>query len=139
MKTVFLVFEILAILTQMYHNYWIVLYTSGLNNKWVVGKRKDGSEITISPKQIQAWTFCGIVDASIIFAMMADFMYWATAGVGILLAINIFYTYNVYEDYKNNKNLIHKASRRRYVAAYFVDALIPACVYVFAHLYNQAS
>jgi len=132
MKTAYLILEILAIVSQMFHNYWIVFYSSGLNNK--VAYKFRGKDKTYSPKQIQAWVFCGIVDSSIILALIEEH-WWAYVGVLVLLTINCIYVYNTYEDYKSNKNLEHKVTNRRKVTAYFMAVLIPACIYIFAELY----
>jgi len=138
MKTASLIFEILAILAQMFHNYWIVFYSSGLSNKVEYGP-EDGNQFrkSFSPKQIQAWVFCGVIDVSIIFALLEGMNWWANTGIAILCIINYLYVYNVYEDWLNNKNLIHKVTNRRKVVAYFMATLIPATIYVFAIIYSS--
>jgi len=139
MKTASLIFEILAILAQMFHNYWIIYYSSGLSNKVGYGKKDVKGEYHkwFSPKQIQAWIFCGIIDVSIVFSLLEGMQWWANTGIAILCMINYLYVFNVYEDWKNNKNIVHKVTVRRKFVAYFMATLIPACIYVFAVIYSS--
>lgn len=134
MKTAFLVFEILAILSQMFHNYWLIVYASELSEDFQIGKLK------INPKKLQAWVFCGIIDVSIIFAILEEYMLWAYGGIIVLCIINVLYVFNSYSDLAGNKRYSeNRTVRRRYVVAYFNAILIPACILVFATLYSLES
>ena len=133
MKTASLVCEIIVILVQMFHTYWIMDYGSGLKDK----ARFLGRQI--NPKAIQAWLFCGILDTAFLFSMIDGLIGMAYSFIGILTAINIFYVYNTVQDMKGDKRFAEqRTSPRVQLVRYFNVIMINFCTFIFAFIYVKA-
>lgn len=124
MKSAYLTFEILCMLVQVIHSYQLFAYASNL------------------PQQARIWAgliFCLIVDCSIVFATVDRVWWWTISGSVILVVINVLYTYNTTEDFReldqrktDNRRLVAK---RRQVVSYFIGVLNPVLLLIFSLLY----
>ncbi len=128
MKEASLICEIVVILVQMFHTYWIMEYGSGLRKTAKLGKW------TVYPKAIQAWLFCGVLDVAFLFSMLDEMYYYAFGFIAVLTYINILFVYNHVQDQKANKK--NDVSLRRQVVKYSNVLIINACMVVFAHIYT---
>jgi hypothetical protein len=127
MKSAYLTFEILCMLVQVIHSYQLFAYASNL------------------PQQARIWAgliFCLIVDCSIVFATVDAVWWWTISGSLILVVINVLYTYNTTEDFREldqrrseNRRLVAK---RRQVVSYFIGILNPVLLLIFSLLYAKA-
>lgn len=127
MKTASLVFEILCMILQMIHSYHLFKYSSNLPDK---------------AKIYAGLVFCLIVDCSIIFATVDSIWWWVILGSLILITLNVLYTYNTTEDFREldqrkteNRRLIAK---RRQVVSYFIGVLNPILLLIFSLLYSNS-
>lgn len=127
MKSAYLTFEILCMTVQVIHSYQLFAYSSNLPSK---------------PKLFAGSIFCLIVDCSIIFATVDEVWWWTVSGSLILVVINILYTYNTTEDFreldqrkKENRQLVAK---RRQVVSYFIGILNPVLLLIFSLLYANS-
>lgn len=129
MKTAFLILEIVMILGQMFHSYWLLHYASNLPSS----SKIRGFEF--NPRVLQAVVMCGAFDASIVFAMKQGIYWWVGVGLVLLVVFNFFYIYNTTEDLKSNKKNEKAFAKRRQLVMYVVGVVNPAGVGIFAYLY----